>query len=161
MAASRTNNSCWRGAGSSKPIPPGQRKTARVLRKTEDRASIVVCNTCRFSNAAREDSQGRRGGALLAEELKRLAGDAVVEEMACLFGCARHCAVHLRAPGKIGYVLGDFRPGEGSAQAILDFFRLYRMSAFGAVPYSQWPEGIKGHFIVRFPPPGYSVDADG
>ncbi len=131
-----------------------------MLKKTGDQASIVVCNTCRFSEAAREDAEGRRGGTLLVQELKQLADDIVIEEIACLFGCSRHCAVHLRAPGKIGYVLGDFRPREIDAQAILAFFRLYRDSGIGVVPYSQWPEGVKGHFIVRFPPQGYSADTN-
>ncbi len=114
-----------------------------------------VCNTCRFSVDAKEDDAGRRGGAVLAEALKQLDGDAAVEEIACLFGCSRHCTVHLRAPGKMGYVLGDFTPTEDSAQAILTFFRLYRDSEFGVVPYAQWPAGVKGHFIVRMPPEGY------
>ncbi len=132
-----------------------------MFRETEAQAGIVVCNTCRFSESAREDAEGRRGGALLVQELKRLAGDVVVEEIACLFGCSRHCTVHLRAPGKMGYVLGDFRPRSSDAEAILAFFRLYRESAFGVVPYAQWPEGVKGHFLVRFPPQGYTAQGNG
>ncbi len=124
-----------------------------MLRQTEDQASIVVCNTCRFSTDAREGTSGQRGGAMLAELLRK-AG-APVEEMPCLFSCSRHCSIHLRAPGKIGYVLGDFQPLEEVAAAIAAFFALYRQSEFGSVPYRAWPEGVKGHFIVRVPPAGF------
>jgi predicted metal-binding protein len=128
-----------------------------VLIPVEDTPSIIVCNTCRFSSEEREDAHGKRGGALLAEHLRKYGADVASNEMPCLFACSRHCSVHLRAPGKIGYVLGDFRPDDNSANAILAFFRLYRDSEHGVVPYSQWPEGVKGHFIVRTPPPGFTV----
>jgi predicted metal-binding protein len=124
-----------------------------MLRKTEDRASIVACNTCRYSADARESANGQRGGAVLAELLRQEG--VPVEEMPCLFSCSRHCSIHLRAPGKIGYVLGDFQPTEEAAAAIAAFFELYRQSEFGSVPYREWPDGVKGHFIVRVPPPGF------
>src|SRR3546814_4453419 len=78
-----------------------------------------------------------------------------VQEMSCLFACSDHCTAHLRAPDKIGYVMGRFAPSEVTARAILDYAVLYAASKHGQVPYSQWPEGIKGHFITRTPPPGY------
>lgn len=90
---------------------------------------------------------------MLAELLRQES--VPVEEMPCLFSCSRHCSIHLRAPGKIGYVLGDFQPTEEAAAAIAAFFELYRQSEFGSVPYREWPEGVKGHFIVRVPPPGF------
>jgi predicted metal-binding protein len=54
----------------------------------------------------------------------------------------------------MGYVLGKFEPTDEAAQAILDYAVLYAGSAEGIVPYRQWPHGVKGHFIVRTPPPG-------
>lgn len=128
-----------------------------MLEKTQDWPSIVVCNTCRFSSEEREDADGRRGGALLLEQLRRLADGIVIEEMPCLFNCTQFCSIHLRAPGKVGYVLGRFEPTKAAAEAILAFFQLYRESEFGSVPFRQWPEGVKGHFIVRVPPPGHVV----
>ena len=128
-----------------------------MLEKTEDHATIVVCNTCRFSAEMRENTDGQRGGALLLEHLRQHGNDIVIEEMPCLFNCEQYCSVHLRAPAKIGYVLGRFRPTQEAAEAILAFFRLYRNSEFGSVAYSQWPDGVKGHFIVRVPPPGHVV----
>jgi predicted metal-binding protein len=102
-----------------------------------------------------------RGGARLTAALRaakaaddRYAGIAV-HEMPCLFACQDHCAVHIRAPGKFSYILGRFSPDDQAAQAILDYAVRYAESEHGQVPYSQWPEGVKGHFITRSPPEGF------
>ena len=136
-----------------------------VLKPAADGPSLVVCSTCRHSAEAREDAEGMRGGARLAAALRaakdgdaRLA-DLAIEEMPCLFNCTQHCSAHLRAPDKIGYVLGRFEPTAESAQALLDYAAAYLASEEGVVPYRQWPEGVKGHFIVRTPPPGKIVAA--
>jgi predicted metal-binding protein len=84
----------------------------------------------------------------------RYAGIAV-QEMACLFACQDHVTVHLRAPDKIGYILGRFGGDEDSARAILDYAVLHAASEHGRVAYALWPEGVKGHFITRIPPPGF------
>jgi len=132
-----------------------------MLRTVHDGPQVVVCSTCRHSAEAREDAAGGRGGAVLADALRRvrdadpaLAGIAI-EDMPCLFACTRYCAVHIRAPGKIGYVLGGFAPDTAAAVAILAYAAAHGESADGVVPYSQWPAGVKGHFIVRVPPEGY------
>jgi predicted metal-binding protein len=132
-----------------------------MLRAVDAGASVVVCSTCRLSPEQREDAQGRRGGALLAATLREVrASDAVyadvaVQEMPCLFACQRHCTVHVRGPGKIGYVLGDFTPDEDAARAILDYAVRHASSEEGVVRYADWPQGVKGHFIVRTPPEGF------
>jgi predicted metal-binding protein len=130
-----------------------------VLREADDGPAVVVCNTCRVSAEDREDADGVRGGALLAAALREIAeGTGVaIQEMPCLFNCAQHCSIHLRAPGKIGYVLGRFEPTAEAARAILDYAVAYAASDEGVVPYRQWPEGVKGHFIVRAPPAGRLV----
>ncbi len=64
----------------------------------------------------------------------------------------------MRAPGKIGYVLGRFEPTADSARAILDYAVRYADSEIGQVPYREWPEGVKGHFITRSPPEGAVVE---
>lgn len=135
-----------------------------MLTPVEDGPAIVVCNTCRFSAEAREDGEGRRGGALLVDALAacrdaepRYAGIAI-QQMPCLFACGEHCTVHLRAPGKVGYVLGRFAPDAEAAQAILDYAVHYAASEHGRVPFGQWPQGVKGHFIVRVPPAGEVVE---
>ena len=133
-----------------------------MLVPVPDRVAVVACNTCRFSADARGDGEGISGGARLVEALRavrtELGYDAVaIEEMPCLFACQAHCTVHLRAPGKVGYVLGRFAPDEGAARAILDYAVRYAASEDGQVPYRDWPEGVKGHFLTRTPPPGYVV----
>jgi len=131
-----------------------------MLRPVEPGPAVVVCSTCRLSAQAREDEAGRRGGALLADALRAACPQnpaIAIQEMACLFACQRHCVIHIRAPDRIGYVLGDFAPDADAAQAILDFARLHAQSEEGQVPYAQWPEGVKGHFITRTPPEGFVV----
>lgn len=132
-----------------------------MLCAVEPAAAVVVCSTCRLSAAAREDEEGQRGGALLASALRAVQAEdealqsVRVEEMPCLFACKRHCVVHLRAPGKVGYVLGDFMPDRDAARAILEYAVRHSASEEGVVRYAEWPEGVKGHFIVRTPPEGY------
>ena len=135
-----------------------------MLKPVEDGPAIVACNTCRHSKDAREDAQGRRGGAAMVEILRdvqasdpRYAGIAV-QEMPCLFACADHCTVHLRGPGRVGYVLGRFAPETEAATAILDYAVHYAASEHGRVPFGQWPQGVKGHFITRTPPPGFVAE---
>lgn len=134
-----------------------------LLKPSAEGPSLIVCSTCRYSAEEREDADGVRGGALLAQAVRTAAqGDArvaelAIEEMPCLFNCTQHCSIHVRAPGKIGYVLGRFEPTADSAQAIVDYLAEYLQSEEGVVPYRRWPEGVKGHFIVRTPPPGRIV----
>ena len=85
-----------------------------MLTAVEPGAAVVACNTCRHSADAQNDAAGVRGGARLVEALRgvqasdaRYAGVAV-QEMPCLFACEDFCTVHLRAPGKVSYVLGRF-----------------------------------------------------
>lgn len=132
-----------------------------MLQPVEPGAAVVVCSTCRVSADLREDEGGQRGGALLASAMREvqaadpeLAGVAV-QEMPCLFACKRHCVVHIRAPGKVGYVLGDFTPDREAAHAILTYAARHGASEEGVVRFAEWPQGVKGHFIVRTPPEGY------
>lgn len=135
-----------------------------MLTRVDPGPAVVVCNTCRHSREAQIDAEGVRGGARLVAELKRLKDEEpryagiAVQEMACLFACQDHCTVHLRAPDKVGYVLGRLRGDAESARAILDYAVHYAASAHGRVAYALWPEGIKGHFITRTPPPGFVAE---
>lgn len=133
-----------------RPVPPGP--------------AVIACTTCRHSADAREDPDGTRGGARLAAALRAVqASDpsyaaVAVQEMPCLFACQAHCTVHLRAPGKVGYVLGRFAPDEAAARAILDYAAHYAASSTGQVPFRDWPAGVKGHFLTRTPPEGFVVE---
>ncbi|CCA93434.1 DUF1636 domain-containing protein [Novosphingobium sp. PP1Y] len=132
-----------------------------MLRAVDANASVVVCSTCRHSETEREDEHGERGGARLASVMREVqAGDPAlaavsVQEMPCLFACKRFCTVHIRAPGKMGYVLGDFAPDREAAHAILSYAAQHAESEEGVVPYRNWPQGVKGHFITRTPPEGF------
>lgn len=135
-----------------------------MLRFVAAGTSLVVCSTCHQPTDGLVDTDGRRGGERLGDALREIkARDArydliTVLDMQCLFACGEACAVHLRAPEKIAYVLGRFEPTEDAARAILDYARAYGQSEWGEVPYRDWPEGVKGHFITRTPPIGYVVD---
>jgi len=135
-----------------------------MLTRVKDGPAAVACNTCRFSKEEREDGAGVRGGVRLVEALRAVKAsdpryDGIeVQEMPCLFACTEHCTVHLRAPGKVGYVLGRFTPDAEAATAILDYALRYAASEHGRVPFREWPQGVKGHFITRMPPAGFVAE---
>ena len=43
------------------------------------------------------------------------------------------------------------RPERESAEAIIAWFDLHGGSEAGWVPFRQWPDGMRGHFIARLP----------
>ncbi len=116
-------------------------------------ATLIVCETCGY-DAQQPDAV--RPGAQLAQVLEHELGarpqpGLTLRRTRCLMACKRHCAVLLRAPNKIGYVIGDFAPVPESARTLLDYSRHYQQSDSGQVPFRDWPDGIKGHFIARIP----------
>jgi predicted metal-binding protein len=117
------------------------------------RAEIVACETC---GNARLDEAGRSPGQCLIEALRAARsafGDGAVDvsSVRCLWSCSKSCAVHLRSPGKVGYVIASLEPSEGTARALLEYARLYAASEEGRVPFKQCPEPLKGHFVCRIP----------
>jgi predicted metal-binding protein len=72
--------------------------------------------------------------------------------VSCLMGCTHGCNVAIQAQGKLAYTLGRFSPDADSAGAIVDYARLHADSDTGQVPFRQWPQGVKGHFVTRHPP---------
>ena len=118
--------------------------------------TLIVCATSGYDPAA---PTAERPGERFARQLEaRLAERGApaprLQRTACLMACKRHCSVALRAPGKYAYVLGGFAPSAAAADALLDYAAGYQASDTGVVPFKQWPEGVKGHFIARMPPPG-------
>jgi len=116
-------------------------------------ATLIACETCR---PADRDAEGRPAGERLIAELRaaREAGvgrEIQLETVRCLWACQRSCAVHLRSPGRPGYVLVEFDPTRDAAHALLEYATLYAQSEAGAVPYKTWPLGVKGHFLCRLP----------
>ena len=116
--------------------------------------TIFVCDTCRHSREDKIGPDGRTGGEVLADRVEALAADnpvLTVERQSCLMGCERHCNTAITAPGKLTYVLGMFTPSEASAEAIVEYAEKHAESETGRVPFKQWPQGVKGHFVARIP----------
>jgi predicted metal-binding protein len=119
--------------------------------------TIFVCDTCRYSAEDRTGPGDKTGGEMLAERIERLARAAPgieVRRQSCLMGCDRFCNTAITAPGKLTYVLGMFAPTDASAEAVVDYARLHAGNPTGQVPFKQWPQGVKGHFVARIPPVG-------
>jgi len=116
--------------------------------------TLFVCETCGYDSA---NPDATRPGELFARSLEqRLSQQPLpafeLKRTKCLMACKRFCNVHLRAPGKLGYVIGDFTPDAEAAETLLDYCGKYQISETGQVPFSTWPPGIKGKFVARVPP---------
>jgi predicted metal-binding protein len=115
---------------------------------------ITVCDTCKREGWAETGAPETDGARLAALIEAKAAGDPGlrVRRTSCLMGCTHGCNVAVQAAGKLCYTLGRFAPEAGAAAAIVDWARLHAASLTGQVPYRQWPEGVKGHFVTRHPP---------
>ncbi len=117
--------------------------------------AIVVCTTCRYSAASKFGPDGRTGGQLLAEQVQLAANarDSVrVETQECLWNCTRPCSVVFRDENRFSYVTGSHEPSAEQAEAILEWFEAHGATEKGEVPFKQWPQRMRGHFIARIPP---------
>jgi predicted metal-binding protein len=118
-------------------------------------AELVLCETCR--RAPVDPARPTTDGAELAELVRvaiasRSASFPVrLTRTRCLWACARSCAVHVRAPGKPGYVLSELEPTAQDAEGLVEYARLYAASPDGAVPFKTWPDAVRGHFLCRIP----------
>ena len=116
---------------------------------------ITICDTCKREGWDPE-AQSVTHGEALAELVEAAAAlsDAPVRtrRVSCLMGCSHGCNVAVQAPGKLNYTLGRFEPAPEAAEAILDYATKHAASETGQVPYREWPEGVKGHFVTRHPP---------
>ncbi len=119
---------------------------------------ITICDTCNrketdtpeLSEEKNPLTDGERLAALVEAEA---AGAALhTRRVSCLMSCSEGCNVAIQAPGKLSYTLGRFEPSPEAAEAIVAYARLHAESASGQVPFRQWPEAVKGHFITRHPP---------
>lgn len=122
---------------------------------SEFMVTLVVCTTCRGQGVGRAGGSGGEAFLRMLETCLVARSDVAglrIQKMACLFACTSHCVVYLRAEKKMGYLLGRFPPDYPSTQALLDYIAHYKDSANGEVPYSYWPELVKGRFIARIPP---------
>lgn len=116
-----------------------------------------MCSTCRHSAAEKFGPDGRTGGETLIAHMRdvlaeRGCGDVRIETQACLWNCKRHCSVFLRDDQRFSYFTGDHAPERAQAEAIADWFGLHGSTETGEVPFRQWPDRMRGHFIARIPP---------
>lgn len=119
---------------------------------------ITICDTCKredWDARAAQNGLEQTDGEVLAALVEAAAeGVAGVETRrhSCLMGCSHGCNVALQAPGKLTYTLGKFETTAEAAAGIVGYAALHAESASGQVPFKQWPQAIKGHFITRIPP---------
>jgi predicted metal-binding protein len=118
---------------------------------------IVMCTTCKFPDGRKVAEDGRTGGQTLIAHMKdHLAAtgrsDVVVEEQACLWNCTQSCSVAFQDDGRFSYITGRHQPSAEQAEAIVQWFDLHGQSERGEVPFRQWPDLMRGHFIARLPP---------
>lgn len=113
---------------------------------------ITICDTCKRPEW--DETSGQTDGETLAALVETAAQgrDLRVRRMSCLMGCKRACNVAVQAPGKLAYTLGDFAPSAEVAAALVDWASRHAASPGGQVPYRDWPEPVKGHFVTRHPP---------
>ena len=115
---------------------------------------ITVCDTCKREGSAPAGRAGTEGEALAALVEAAAAGIEGLRSrrVSCLMGCGQGCNVAVQGPGKFAYTLGRFAPEPEAAAAIVGYARRHAASATGVVPYRDWPQGVKGHFVTRHPP---------
>jgi predicted metal-binding protein len=115
-------------------------------------AELVACESCGSKD---RDERGLTRGQRLIEQLRaaitRTDAQLTLSTVSCLWVCDQGCSVHLRSAQRVGYVLGSLAANESTAQALIEYVKMYAESDAGAVPYRLWPEALKGHFLCRIP----------
>ncbi|WP_281981611.1 DUF1636 domain-containing protein [Thalassorhabdomicrobium marinisediminis] len=115
---------------------------------------ITICDTCK-RDGWDQTAMDRTDGEALAELVEQAAASTEnvrTRRVSCTMGCVRACNITVQAAGKINYSLGSFLPEEEDAQAIVDYAAKHAASETGQVPYREWPQGVKGHFVSRHQP---------
>ncbi|MBZ0130860.1 MAG: DUF1636 domain-containing protein [Rhodobacteraceae bacterium] len=117
--------------------------------------TILICDTCKRPDHDETAPQcdGERLAAMVEAAVEGRPG-LRVRRHSCLMGCGKGCNLAIRAAGKMTYVLGDFEAIPDHAEAIADYASLHAASDSGQVPFRQWPQGVKGHFVSRLPDQG-------
>lgn len=114
---------------------------------------ITICETCKREDWA-EHGMEKSDGEALADLVESAAvGTGLrTRRTACLMGCDHSCNVAIQARGKLAYTLGRFEATPEAADGIVAYSLGHAASATGQVPYREWPQAVKGHFITRHPP---------
>jgi predicted metal-binding protein len=115
---------------------------------------ITVCDTCKRDGWEAGD-MGQTDGERLATLVEAAASglvDVRTRRVSCLMGCKRGCNVAIQGVGKLNYTLGEFEPESEAAEGVVAYAALHAESDTGQVPYRNWPQAVKGHFVTRHPP---------
>jgi len=115
---------------------------------------ITICDTCKregWDAATQPETDGEILASLI-EVAAEGAQDVQTRRVSCLMGCKNACNVAIQADGKLNYTLGSFDPAQEDAAGIVAYASLHAQSKTGQVPYREWPQAIKGHFVTRHPP---------
>lgn len=115
---------------------------------------ITVCDTCKRSGWE-ETGMEKTDGEALAEMIEAAAAgadDVRTRRVSCTMGCDRACNITVQSHDKINYSLGTFEATAEDAEAIVEYAAKHAASETGQVPYREWPQGVKGHFVSRHQP---------
>jgi predicted metal-binding protein len=119
--------------------------------------SLVLCSTCKFPDGRKTADDGLTGGQTLIAALRSVLArkrrtDVDVIEQACLWNCTQSCSVAIRDTERFSYITGRHVATEEQAEAILAWFDAHGTTVTGEVPFREWPDAMRGHFIARIPP---------
>ena len=115
---------------------------------------ITICETCKREDWKEKGLKESDGFELaqLIEKSSVTEEKVITRRHSCLMGCDHGCNVTIQDNKKLSYVLGNFKPTSEDAEAIVLYANLHANSTNGQVPYREWPQAIKGHFVARIPP---------
>jgi predicted metal-binding protein len=119
--------------------------------------SLVMCITCKFPDGRKLADDGRTGGQTLIAEMRAVIAelgrsDIDVVEQTCLWNCTQSCSVAIRDTERFSYITGKHVATRAQAEAILQWFDKHGETETGEVPFREWPDAMRGHFIARIPP---------
>lgn len=115
---------------------------------------ITICETCKREDWKEKGLKESDGFELaqLIEKSSVTEEKVITRRHSCLMGCDHGCNVTIQDNKKLSYVLGNFKPTSEDAEAIILYANLHANSTNGQIPYREWPQAIKGHFVARIPP---------
>lgn len=115
---------------------------------------ITICDTCKqedWDAASGQPTDGEKFAELIEVQAKNVP-NVRTRRVSCLMGCKNACNVSIQNPRKLSYTLGHFEPEQEAADGIVAYAKSHAQSDTGQVPYRDWPQAIKGHFVTRHPP---------
>jgi len=115
---------------------------------------ITICDTCK-QEGWEEGDMSQTDGEVLASLVEAAAtglDQVKTRRVSCLMGCKNACNVAIQGKDKLNYTLGTFEPTTDAATGIVAYAMAHAGSDTGQVPYREWPQAVKGHFVTRHPP---------